>query len=187
MRAKSTRRGRIGGRVSPGSHGYRRFARRLPTLAAGCDHPDRGVGPTGDRCRRRSAGLRRFGCPYRNCRAAQHSGGDVAQRQRHHPRNPSAIGRCSRHLLPGVGKYRGGRSRSRGVRRNGDRRNDDTLLASPTDRPPHIQIDIDPESLGRNYPPDVAIQADALRPGPDGRIGGRQQNGGPQGLGRPCK
>ncbi len=71
------------------------------------------------------------------------------------------LGRCLRHLLAREREPRGEPRRSRLLHRQRDRRHDDAFLAVPKIGTPTIQVDIDPEALGRNYPCVAMVNGDA--------------------------
>ncbi len=115
----------------------------------------------GDRRRRRRARLRRGGRARRACRSLANSGRHLAQRQGFDPRQSSAVGRRRRQLFARERQPRGQRRRSRLLHRHRDRRHDHAFLGGAEDRHAAIQIDIDPEALGRNYPLAAAVNGDA--------------------------
>ncbi len=85
-------------------------------------------------------------------RGAANSGRDLAQRQGHDPRQPSAVGRRRRHLFARERQPRGQRADLVcfiGTETGGMTTH---FWAVPPIGTPAIQIDIDPEALGRNYP-----------------------------------
>jgi acetolactate synthase-1/2/3 large subunit len=93
--------------------------------------------------------------------ALQIPGRDLAQRQGRDPRQSSALGRRRRHLFARERQPGGQRCRSRLLHRQRDRRHDHAFLGRAEDRHTGVQIDIDPEALGRNYPLLAGVNGDA--------------------------
>ncbi len=94
-------------------------------------------------------------------RGAANPGRDFAQRQGLDPGQSSAVMRRRRHLFAREREQGGQCGRSRLLCRHDDRRHDHTLLGGAEDRHPAIQIDIDPEALGLNYPLQARVNGDA--------------------------
>ena len=107
----------------------------------------------GHRRRRRRARLGRRARTGGARRSAADSGRDLAQRQGHHPRHPSAFGRRRRLLFARERQPRGQPRRPRLLHRHRDRRHDHAFLggAARSARRRSRSTSM-PEALGRNYP-----------------------------------
>ena len=118
-------------------------------------------GAADHRCRRRRARVRRGKGTRRPCRSAANPDRHLAERQRHHPRTHAlsvgVVGSYSREcanravnradLVCFIGTETGGMTTH--------------FWAVPKIGTPAIQIDIEPESLGRNYPLVASVLGDA--------------------------